>query len=703
MKIKSIISMLITLSAFVLFCCATASAETYGDLEYEILSDGTLEITAYNGTATEVAIPSQINGKKVTCIGGESFKSCRVTQVIIPDTVKTIGFQAFAFSYIESITLPDSVITLEDECFRYCTELKNIKLSNALKTMGDGIFAQSNSINSIEIPASVTSLSYDSFPPSCTNITVASGNMHYASVNGVVFNKNKTELIKYPGKKSGKTYDIPSSVKCIGESAFSSVEYLEELNVPKNVTSLGSFTFAFSKSLKRVTFANGITEIPNSAFSGCLYLESVNIPGTVKTIQSNAFDECYSLTSLRIPSSVSEINCILSDNINLEELVVDPQNPVYTSADNVIFSKDMTELITVSVKKLSNTSYVVPSTVRKIRSNVFENCINLVITIPENVTSLDGCFGSLSKNTNNVTIICSKVSEAYETLKKVIGLEIILVIQAPSSFKMDANSSTSIRLMWDKVADADGYIIEQYRNGSWTRIKKITSPDTLKYSVGSLPSGTEFNFRIQSFKKVDDAVEYSCFSQMAACTKPAKATAKMEAVSSSSIRLTWNKVTGASGYIIEQYKNGQWVRIKKITTPTTLKYSIGSLNSGTTYKFRVQAFKTYASKAYYGSWSQTVTASTNPAKVTAKMEANSKISIRLAWNKVTGASGYIIEQYKNGQWVRIKKITTPTTLKYSIGSLKSCTTYKFRVRAYKTLDSKAYLGAWSTTVTAKTK
>ncbi len=102
------------------FTSITASAETYGDYSYEILSDGTVEITGYNGNETEVTIPSSINGKKVTSIGDDAFFECTsLTSITIPDSVTSIGY--YAISFLRELIQPIKV---------YQADAKEIDVNN---------------------------------------------------------------------------------------------------------------------------------------------------------------------------------------------------------------------------------------------------------------------------------------------------------------------------------------------------------------------------------------------------------------------------------------------------------------------------------------------------------------------------------------------------------------------------------------------
>jgi|GEM_PF-2582498 len=178
---------------------------------------------------------------------------------------------------------------------------------------------------------------------------------------------------------------------------------------------------------------------------------------------------------------------------------------------------------------------------------------------------------------------------------------------------------------------------------------------------------------------------------------------KLGGRASDALRLNWTKNTSADGYIIEQYKSGKWVRIKKITSNATTTLRVTGLKAGTAYKFRMRAYKMSGSKALYTKYTSTLSARTNPSNVSGfKIGGKASDALRLNWTKNTSADGYIIEQYKSGKWVRIKKITSNATTTLRVTGLKAGTTYKFRMRAYKMSGSKALYSGYTSTLSGKT-
>ncbi|MGN0454855.1 MAG: leucine-rich repeat protein [Ruminococcus sp.] len=226
-----------------------------GDFNYALCDDGTARITAYNGTATELTIPSEIDGYTVTVIKDNAFWNCTsLTSVIIPDSVTSIYYGAFSG----------------------CTSLTSVTIGNGVTYIGT-------------LFAGYTSL---------TSINVDNENQYYCSVDGVLFNKDKTSLITYPAGIKSKTYSIPDSVTSISDVAFSGCTSLTSVIIPDSVTSIGGSAFEDCTSLTSVIIPDSVTEIGSRAFKGCTSLTSVIIPESVTSIGDEVFQWCTKFPEL---------------------------------------------------------------------------------------------------------------------------------------------------------------------------------------------------------------------------------------------------------------------------------------------------------------------------------------------------------------------------------------------------------------------
>ena len=281
-----------------------AKAETSGDYKYQILDDGTIEITGYIGSDTEINIPNEIDGTKVTSIGEWAFEHCTTLKsVTISNGIKNIGKVSFIDCYsLTSITISNSVTNIGENAFDSCTKLKNIT-----------------------IPSSVTSIGKETFflCRSLKSITVDTNNKNYSSQDGVLFNKNKTELIQYPIGNSRTSYVIPNSVTNIGDRAFSSCTKLTYVNIPNSVTNIENCAFYECTNLTSITIPNSVTSIEYRAFEQCTSLISVTMGTSVKSIGKGAF-KYLGLKDVYYTGTKEEWNkvSISSDNDELKNATI---------------------------------------------------------------------------------------------------------------------------------------------------------------------------------------------------------------------------------------------------------------------------------------------------------------------------------------------------------------------------------------------
>ena len=172
-------------------------------------------------------------------------------------------------SSIKSVIINDGVISIGNEAFDECTSLTSITIPNSVTSIGDNAFGYCTSLTSVTIPNSVTSIGSHAFNgcKSLTSINVDSNNPNYSSVDGVLFNKDKTTLIQCPCRKQG-AYTIPNSVTSIGEQAFVDCKSLTSITIPNSVTSIGSNAFLGCDKLVDVyCYATTPPEINENSFS----------------------------------------------------------------------------------------------------------------------------------------------------------------------------------------------------------------------------------------------------------------------------------------------------------------------------------------------------------------------------------------------------------------------------------------------------
>ena len=251
-----------------------------------------------------------------------------------------------------------------------------------------------------------------------------------------------------------------------------------------------------------------------------------------------------------------------------------------------------------------------------------------------------------------------------------------------TGFKATSKTSTTVTLSWNKNSSAGGYIIEYYNGTKWVQSVKISGNATVKATVKGIAAGKSNKLRIKAYKVIGSNTVYSAYTQLTVKTKPTDVTG-LKAVSktNNTVKLQWNKNTGADSYIIEKYSGNKWVQVTKISGNATTSYTVSGLKSSTTYRLRIKAVKSgeYSNCTY-------INVTTKPYAVNAfKAKSISKSAITLQWNKNTSADGYCIEKYNGTKWVQVKRYTSNASTTYTLKSLKAGTTYKFRIRAYKTV------------------
>lgn len=221
-------------------------------------------------------------------VSSESFYRCTsLKNVNLPDTVTTIGGCAFEKTSIESIVLPDSVTHIDNAAFRGCKLLENVKLSANLRTIELFSFDDCESLTSLTIPASVTSIvcSFKSCS-SLTEIIVEEGNTNYVSDEyGVLYTASFAALKSYPVASVRESYTVNEATETIAKNAFS-----------------------YNENLKTVILPEGVEKIQGDAFYSCKMLETVVIPTTVTTIgtDTDAFGNCTSLKNVTYNGSEHE-------------------------------------------------------------------------------------------------------------------------------------------------------------------------------------------------------------------------------------------------------------------------------------------------------------------------------------------------------------------------------------------------------------
>ena len=327
-------------------------------------------------------------------IGKEAFNGCKkLNDIILPDSVTSIGETAFQYTglyndwfdgnedvlYINNhlisvyqgtaneCNIKSGTKTIADSAFFACGSLPGITIPDSVTSIGNRAFKDCNSLKSITIPKRVTTIGNCAFYTcyDLQSIEVDSDNPEYCSENGVLYNKEKTEIIRFPKEKTEVSFAIPKSVTKIADGAFEYCKNLTNVTIPNDMTSIGNNAFESCSGLTNITIPKSVTSIGDRAFSECSKLTSIIIPDGVLRIGESSFFKCSSLKDITIPNSVLIIDTdAFKDCMKLKQVYYigsedDWNNEVIGNGKYVLTNVGITCLSGISAKRSADGKSIV--------------------------------------------------------------------------------------------------------------------------------------------------------------------------------------------------------------------------------------------------------------------------------------------------------------------------------------------------------
>ena len=264
-----------------------------------------------------------------------------------------------------------------------------------------------------------------------------------------------------------------------------------------------------------------------------------------------------------------------------------------------------------------------------------------------------------------------------------------------SSISFSSRAEKSIALKWNTVKGATGYKV--YRLVSKDNYKYLGSTSKTAYNVNGLTGSTAYTFKVVAYKKVGSKELVGEDATARIMTTPsAVKNLKISARSNASITMKWSKVNNADGYIVYRYRGNRAVKIKTITSKSKVVFVSSKLSAGTTYKYRVVAYKKDG-KAIVENAGTYVSGFTLPATPVVSAKAGVK-QAKIAWKRAKGATGYIVymSTSKRGTYKAVATIRKASTTSYTKKGLKKGKTYYFKVRAFNKSGKTTYKSSYST-------
>lgn len=207
--------------------------------------------------------------------------------------------------------------TWDDEVLQIPSEVEYEGEKYIVTSINGIVFSSNTSIKQIIIPKTVKNRDFGRLDGitwnifytclSLETIEVDEDNPAICSIDGVLFNKDKTILISYPAASPRKSYSVPDFVKTAANHAFFNSQHLKNIVLPDNMETLGTRSFTNSNKLEEVILSSSIKELPNYLFNNCKKLKSVVIPSGITSIGYGVFDSCEAMQSFNLPETINSI------------------------------------------------------------------------------------------------------------------------------------------------------------------------------------------------------------------------------------------------------------------------------------------------------------------------------------------------------------------------------------------------------------
>ncbi len=305
----------------------------------------------------DLVIPEVLDNETVVGIGEGAFYEVKgLTSVTMPETVTEIGAGAFyCCEALQSINLPAGLTTIGESAFYQCASLKTVEIPDGITTITDSCFAQCYALDKLTLPAKLEKIEAEAFYASGQNIdtlllpdtlteigelafygwssirtvhlpkaltqlgdyvfdgcdalqeiSVEQDNPNYTAVDGVLHDKARTRLIKYPPARYEESYTLRDGVQTVDGWAFVGAGNLKHIDLNEAVT-IGEEAFYGCNALETIAINDAVTELPSAAFTLCSALKEITIPANCTTIGAHCFTGCSSLQEVTVPAGVNNI------------------------------------------------------------------------------------------------------------------------------------------------------------------------------------------------------------------------------------------------------------------------------------------------------------------------------------------------------------------------------------------------------------
>lgn len=541
----------------------------------------------------------------------ECFKNCTgLKNITLPDSMMSVGESAFENCYnLKSVTFSKNLNTISPSAFKGCSSIESLNFNDNLREIGNNAFEECSSVKNVTFNDSLNTIGESAFA-------------NCSSVEKVDFPESVSSVGKdaFEGCKAIKNITLSSKLNYVNDGVFSGCSSLESVDLPDNISEIGGKSFADCTNLKNIRFGKNLIHIDSYAFSGCSSLKNIEIPANVKYIWKSAFEDCTNLSSVKLNNGLQQINSYAFYNcLNLKKIII-PASVTYLSnyslgyygknnnnyklPDFVIvgdinsyaqryandngfkFEKYTVTLPTPQITSLTNTANGVAIKWDKVAGaygyRLYYKPASGGWKRFKDTTATNFTDSSVVPNkTETYTIRC--IDKDGNTISgfNSNGWSIKYVPVAPTISKFE-NTSSGIKLTWNKIAGVYGYRLYRKTSLGWKRFKDTTATSFTDSGVTANKTET---YTIRCIDKDGNTVSgYNSTGWSKKYTASTPSISKFENTSGG-IKLSWNKVTGAYGYRLYRKTSSGWKRIKD-TTATT--YTDSAVKSGRTETYTIR-------------------------------------------------------------------------------------------------------------------
>ncbi|MBO4422384.1 MAG: leucine-rich repeat protein [Clostridia bacterium] len=339
-----------------------------------------------------------------------------------------------------SYAVPEGVTDIEEYAFSYSSNLTTVTFPSTLAHIDSEAFEYSPSLKSVTIPATVTGIGGSVFVgcTALTKIDVEEGNVHYKSVDGVLFDSVSDELMQYPAGRTAKTYTVPAGTKGIYYEAFYWNGYIEQVIFNEELEFIGSWAFEGCSKLNTPTLPDSLKDIGRGSFIGtCVVYEKydgINYLGTA----SNKYYACVGIDEDRSEYTLHPDTKVvgsdsLSYNYGIHKVVL-PEGLLYIGHGAFDYDLELTDVnIPSTVKEINGYAFyfvdiksaTIPGSVETVGYNAFEYTSVENVVIEEGVKELESCVFNYCFNLKTVTIPASMTNIGYSAFGSCESLETV--------------------------------------------------------------------------------------------------------------------------------------------------------------------------------------------------------------------------------------------------------------------------------------